>query len=181
METTFHALFQRRRGARTLGGRAVCHQGPQHAAEPGADRTATAGGDGGTDGIFGSQHTAHHKPLPSPWTLAEPRTGLSRLQTAAGLPTSCAPHSAPVAIVISPRRCFPPPMAPTFRPQVPALARGSVPVSTRWVPGPGRDRAHGGRVATTQCCANHVVVPHLDSLTIPGRRSRCPRVDHTDL
>lgn len=43
------------------------------------------------------------------------------------------------------------------------------------------ERAHGGRVATTQCCANHVVVPHLDSLTIPGRRSRCPRVDHTDL
>lgn len=78
------------------------------------------------------------------------------------------------------RRCFPP------RRGRPLLSAGP---HACQAPSPFRhggslgetERAHGGRVATTQCCANHVVLPHLDSLTIPGRRSRCPRVDHTDL
>lgn len=83
---------------------------------------------------------------PSPRTLADPRTGLSRLSRL----------SAPVAIVISPGVVFHD--APSVRRS--RCLPGAVPVSTRWVPG-GDGEAHGGRVATTQCCANHVVLPHL--------------------
>lgn len=92
------------RGARGAGG--VPSRSPTRSragGQNGGDGSTEGRRDGGTEGIL-----VHDFTLPSPRTLADPRTGLSRL-------------SAPVAIVISPGVIFHNADGAPFRPQVPML------------------------------------------------------------
>lgn len=161
--TTLHALFQRRRGARGAGG--VPSRSPTRSragGQNGGDGSTEGRRDGGTEGILVHDFTPPQSP------------------------DSCRPANRAVEVVGASRNRH---LARRYFPQRRWRPLPSAGADACLTPSPFRhggslgetERAHGGRVATTQCCANHVVVPHLDSLTIPGRRSRCPRVDHTDL
>lgn len=120
------------RGA--LGGLAVCHQGPPHAAEPGeGDGTAATGVDGGTEGR--RAFLVHDFTPPQSLDSCRPANKAVEVEHYSQPTASCASHSARQSQSPSRQAVFPTtPRAPPSVRRSPCLP-GSVPVSTRWVPG----------------------------------------------
>lgn len=137
METTFHALFQRRRGARGAGrAGGVPSRSPTRSR---AWRRGRNGGDGrrrrdrGTEGR--RAFLVHDFTPPQSLDSCRPANKAVEVEHYSQPTASCASHSARQSQSPSRQAVFPTtPRAPPSVRRSPCLP-GSVPVSTRWVPG----------------------------------------------
>lgn len=137
METTFHALFQRRRGARGAGrAGGVPSRSPTRSR---AWRRGRNGGDGrrrrdrGTEGR--RAFSVHDFTPPQSLDSCRPANKAVEVEHYSQPTASCASHSARQSQSPSRQAVFPTtPRAPPSVRRSPCLP-GSVPVSTRWVPG----------------------------------------------
>lgn len=137
METTFHALFQRRRGARGAGrAGGVPSRSPTRSR---AWRRGRNGGDGrrrrdrGTEGR--RAFLVHDFTPPQSLDSCRPANKAVEVEHYSQPTASCASHSARQSQSPSRQAVFPTtPRAPPSVRRSPCLP-GPVPVSTRWVPG----------------------------------------------